>query len=141
MRTVRLRRAVRGGVAGVVATAPMSVLMVAAERLGMLPGPPPRLIVDRLAPDLDDRSAAAVTAVTHAAYGAAAGAALALLPVRLTTARGVVLGLGLYVIGYEGWVPMLGVLPPAHRDDRRRVLTMAVAHLVYGAVVGRLARR
>ena len=53
---------------------------------------------------------------------------------------GATYGFLVWAAGYEGWVPMLGILPPAHRDRRSRVATMMLAHLVYGSVLGRLLR-
>jgi hypothetical protein len=141
MRTARPARAVRGAASGLVATVPMSVLMAASEALGLLPDPPPPLIVRRLLPALDPRAVDLVTVVTHAAYGAAAGAAFAVLPLRRGPLLGVGFGLAVWAAGYEGWVPLLGVLPPAHRDHRGRVLTMVAAHVVYGVTLGVLTRR
>jgi hypothetical protein len=46
-----------------------------------------------------------------------------------------------WLAGYEGWLPMMGILPPAHRDDRGRVGTMVAAHLVFGAALGFVLRR
>lgn len=135
---------VRGGVGGVTATVAMSAVMLCAERLGMMTGQPPRLIIDRFAPGLNDSLATAAAALFHCMYGAAAGALYAAVtPADRVSARwGAGYGLLLWAAGYEGWVPIAGVLPPAHRDDRRRVITMISAHLVYGYVLGRqLARR
>lgn len=56
-------------------------------------------------------------------------------------ATGAAFGLAVWAAGYEGWVPAMGVLPPAHRDKRSRALTMLAAHLVYGAVLGVASRR
>jgi hypothetical protein len=133
-------RALRGAAAGLAATAAMSSVMTASERVGVLRGQPPRLLVDRFAPALGDRGAGRAATMLHAVIGAGAGAVFAeLVPRRRSPARGVLYGLVLWVIGYEGVVPALGVLPLAHRDDRGRVLTMLAAHVVFGAVLGRRA--
>jgi hypothetical protein len=137
-----LTRTVRGAVAGVAATAAMSALMVGAERGGVMPGQPPRMIVDRFAPRLDASTADTVALLMHGAYGAAAGAGYALgRGRRASAASGAVFGVLLWAAGYEGWVPVLGVLPPAHRDDRGRVLAMVLGHATYGAVLGALLAR
>jgi hypothetical protein len=139
-----LRRAVRGAAAGLVATGVMSALMVLSERAGLMPGQPPRMIVDRLAPELEPGAADAATLLSHGAYGAAAGAVFGGITRRGSASplTGAVYGVLLWAAGYEAWVPALGVMPPAHRDDRARVLTMVLGHAVYGAVLGsRLARR
>lgn len=139
----RLDAALRGGAAGLVATAAMSAFMVAAERLGVMPGQPPRMIVDRLAPELPERTADAAALVSHGAYGAVGGAVLAVLvgDRRRTTLWGAAYGVLVWVGGYEVWVPALGVLPPAHRDRRTRAGVMLAAHVVYGSVLGRLLER
>lgn len=130
---------VRGGIEGVTATLAMSTVMLCAERLGVMTGQPPRLIIDRFAPGLNNGAATAAAVVFHGMYGAATGALFAALtPAERVSARwGAAYGLLVWVAGYEGWVPVAGVLPPAHRDERGRVITMITAHLVYGCVLGR----
>jgi len=135
--------ALRGVAAGLVATVAMSTFMVAAERAGMMPGLPPRRIVDRFAPGLGEPAADVATVVSHAGYGAVAGAAFGSVAAgrRWVVPAGTAFGVLLWASGYEGWVPLANVLPPAHRDHRGRVITMVSAHLVYGSVLGALLRR
>jgi hypothetical protein len=78
--------------------------------------------------------------VSHGAYGIFGGAAFALLAGdrRRSTVWGAAYGVLIWIGGYEGWVPALGVLPPAHRDRRARAGVMLTAHVIYGAVLGRL---
>lgn len=135
-----LHTALRGGAAGLVATAAMSGFMIAAERLEVLRGQPPRMIVDRLAPGLGEGTADAAALVSHGAYGALAGALYALLGGRRRGMRlsGAGYGVLIWIGGYEGWVPALGVLPPAHRDRRSRAAVMLAAHVIYGSLLGRL---
>lgn len=139
----RAVRVLRGCGAGAVATAAMSAWMAGWERLGVLPGQPPRMLVDEVLPVDDDASADAAAAVSHLTIGVAAGGLFGLLgaPRRGGALVGAGFGLALWVVGYEGWMPALRVLPPAHRDDRRRVGVMIGAHVVYGAVLGALAKR
>jgi hypothetical protein len=135
-------RIARGAAAGVVATLAMSALVLVVRRCGVLPSLPPRDVVDRLGPALDEDTARVVTAASHLAYGAAAGAVLAAVAGRrVGTVSGGAYGAALWVVGYEGWVPAIGALPPAHRDRPDRALPMLAAHLVYGAVLGRLLGR
>jgi hypothetical protein len=139
-----LRAATRGGVAGLAATAAMSAFLIGMERIGILPGQPPRMIVDRFAPALPHDMADAAALAAHAAYGAFAGAAFAAATAGRAATQVLGMGYGLLVWagGYEGWVPAMGVLPPAHRDRPSRAGTMIAAHLIYGFVLGRqLARR
>jgi hypothetical protein len=55
--------------------------------------------------------------------------------------HGIGYGLGIYALSYQGWVPALGILPPPRRDRSDRQVTMAPAHVAYGAVLGRLTER
>ena len=129
---------VQGAVAGLAATGAMSSVLWVAERAGALHGLPPRLIVDHLLPGLTDRSAARAATLLHLVIGASSGALLG--GALRGRGRGVPFGLLLWAIGYEGVVPVLGVLPPAHRDRPLRVATMIGAHVVYGSVLGRALR-
>jgi hypothetical protein len=137
-----LGRLAGGAVAGATATVAMTVCMVAAERLRIMPGQPPRMVVDRFIPDLEDRKADRTAILLHLAYGAAAGAALrAATGARAVGPRaGIAYAIALWAAGYEGWVPAVGVLPPAHRDHRGRVAAMLAAHVVYGWTLSGLLR-
>jgi hypothetical protein len=125
-------------VAGLSATGAMSVVVGVADKLGVMDEEPPRIIVASLLP-LHPKSVLSnsLAVVAHLGYGTAVGAAFSLLPQpwagsqRLGTAYG---GL-VYAMGYEGWLPVLGILPPAHRDHRGRVATMLISHLAYGAAL------
>ncbi|MDH2445442.1 hypothetical protein QDR37_15960 [Amnibacterium sp. CER49] len=130
-----------GAAAGLAATLAMSGLLVAAKALGALPKQPPVLLVKKVLPNLPEAVAQPLSWAAHLGYGAVGGALLPVLLRRVTPARGLAYGLAIYAASYEGWVPVAGVLPPAHADDRRRVATMLAAHVVYGAVLGRLLRR
>jgi hypothetical protein len=101
------------------------------------------MIVDRLTPGLREDTADAAALLSHGVYGAVAGAVYALLEADPGKRRrwGAAYGALIWVAGYEGWVPALGVLPPAHRDRRTRAGVMLTAHLIYGAVLGRLLER
>jgi len=47
----------------------------------------------------------------------------------------------LAVVSYMGWVPAVGLMPVATRDEPRRPVVMVLAHGVYGAVLGALVGR
>jgi hypothetical protein len=136
--------------AGIVATAAMSTVMRSAQGLGLLRRPPPGTITERalgLKPALQRPSHAAVNTIAHFAYGT--GLALLFagmrrhgrlpLPKR-TPWLGMSYGLAVYAANYEALLPMLGLMPPAHRDDARRVGAMIAAHLAYGATLELLVR-
>ncbi len=129
-------RALRGAAAGVVATLAMSAGFLAAHRAGAIGTLPPRLIVERFAPALSPRATGVTSVIAHVAYGSAAGAVFGLLPLRRAL-PGIGYGLLVWASSYELWVPAAHVLPPAHRDDRARALTILGAHVIYGAALGR----
>jgi len=135
--------AVRGAASGLVATAAMSVFLIGAQRAGLLGKQPPLIIVESMAPELPEEESRPTSVAAHVGYGVAGGVMYRLLT-RLVpggTASGVAFGLGVWAASYEGWLPALGILPPAHRDRPGRRWTMVVAHVIYGATLGRLARR
>ncbi len=141
------QRAVYGGaIAGMVATAAMSATMLVAHRFGLMHEPPPQRIADaalavaggRQAPDWLRKSTAAAG---HFGFGAALGAAFATLqrhyPAPLAApVRGMLLATTVWFVSYQGWVPALGIMPSARRDQPGRPLTMLVAHWIYGATLG-----
>lgn len=127
---------------GVIATAAMSVVLVAADATGVLRPLPPRQIMRQVLPAASERTVDVATLVGHTGYGAAAGAAYrAVLPsAHAGPVTGALYGVALWVAGYEVWVPLAGFLPPAHRDRPGRTVTMLVSHIVYGSVLGALSR-
>jgi hypothetical protein len=125
-----------GAATGLFATAAMSVVLGIADATGIMTEQPPRRIVASLLPVRpSSRSTQALAVAAHLGYGVAAGVVFSLLPrdLRRKLEVGTTYGGVVYVAGYEGWLPMLGIFPPAHRDRRGRVATMVTAHLVYGA--------
>ena len=139
------RRISTGAGAGALATAPMSLVMLAAQRLGLLGKPPPATITDAALrqadahPPRSQRHALAVLA--HVGFGAAAGALFGLLrggrPESGRAAlEGAVFATGVWAASYAGWIPALGILPPPTRDRPGRPPSMIVAHWVYGAALG-----
>jgi hypothetical protein len=129
--------------AGLCATGAMSAVVGLADKLGIMDEEPPRIIVASVLPVRPKSTLTNFLAVAaHLGYGTAAGLVFAALPERVprSARAGVVYGALLYGVGYEGWLPILGVLPPAHRDRRPRVATMLVSHLVYGATLAYASR-
>lgn len=140
-----------GAKAGTAATVPMSALMLAADALGIMNKPAPGEITeDALAeagvehprgPGQD-----ALTVVAHFGYGAATGALYGALRDRLPlsgspTLQGMLYALGVWAASYEGWIPEMNIMPPPERDRPGRPSTMIMAHLVYGAALGRRLAR
>ncbi len=140
----------RGAGAGLVATVVMSAVMLAADKSGATPQPPPQRITDHLLHRAGSRPSRglrrALGTAAHVGFGAGAGAAYAAVQgkARLLgppAASGVGYGLGVWASSYAGWIPALGALPPPDEDRPGRVRTMVIAHIVYGAVLGALVGR
>lgn len=141
-----IRAAGLGAAAGIGATLGMSIVMLASRRMGMSPELPPARIADESVEMVRHRPAnpgeeRVVASIAHFGFGALAGALYALLAsgIRsgpLAAALGTLFGTGLWLVSYQGWIPALGILPPASRDDPGRVGTMLVAHWLYGAALG-----
>lgn len=143
-------RVVTGGVAGAVATVPMSAVVWGARRAGRLGTAPPRRVTDRalraVGVDLPEPARRAATALDHMAFGTLAGGAWGplepLLPGRVPRwLAGAGYGLAVWASAYLGWLPAMRAMPSAEDDRRDRAVSMVVAHLVYGAVLGELTRR
>ena len=125
--------------AGVVATVAMSAVMLALrEQLGEAP---PDAIAGATAraagADPTEHETDAPAVQLHLTFGAGTGGAYALLPrTGAPVLRGTVTALAVWATAYQGWVPALGILPPASREAPQRVRVMVLAHVVYGAVLG-----
>jgi hypothetical protein len=132
----RLRERLAGSAAGLFATGTMSAVLGIADMFGIMNQQPPRRIVAWLLPVRPRSNLTNGLAIAaHLGYGIAGGVAFSYFPplLRRSPRTGACYGALIYAAGYEGWLPLLGILPPAHRDNRRRVATMIVSHLVYGA--------
>lgn len=135
----------QGVSAGLLATFPMTAVMVAAQHLGLVGKAPPAKITDAVldkahvgAPPSERRL---LTALAHFGFGAASGAMYsALRPGRPSLGRaaveGIAFGTAVWGASYVGWVPALGIMPPPTRDRKDRQLSLVVAHWVFGAALG-----
>ena len=134
-----MRTLTRGLVAGTTSTAAMSAVMHLGRR-AFAGRQPPEEIVREVVPD--HRAAGPLAVLAHVGFGAGLGVLQAVLPARgPAAARGVATALAVWALSYEGWVPALGAMPPAHRDERGRQATLLAGHLVYGLVCGPLEER
>lgn len=139
-----------GAFAGCIATGPMTALMTVLHRY--LPGYeryplPPSQITTRvleeggLGTHLPEPEHKLLTMLSHFAYGAVGGALFAPLSRSIPFApfiRGAAFGLLVWAVSYLGWLPALGVLPPATHHPARRNALMITAHIVWGGVTGML---
>ena len=134
-----------GALAGLAATAPMSLAMKLMHE--QLPREeqyplPPRAVTMELAAgvgldeQMDEPAREAATWAAHFGYGTACGAAYGAL---VGTSRvppvlaGAGFGLAVWAGSYLGWLPAAGILRPATEHPPRRVALMIAAHLVWGA--------
>jgi len=142
-----------GALAGLIATLPMSVVMLALHKLfppsERYPLPP-----EQITSELADRAGAEsagqgpmldfLAGLAHFGFGTSAGslfipiAKVIPLPPLLT---GLIYGFLVWFVSYQGWIPRARLLPPASREPTRRNLLMIVAHLVWGGVLVWLLER
>jgi uncharacterized membrane protein YagU involved in acid resistance len=148
-----MNQIVSGAIAGFTATVPMTAAMVEMHK--HLPPHeqyplPPRLITENALEtidahdDLHEEDKTKLALGNHFAYGTAVGAiyaaGLKALGSKPTVANGVVFGLGLWAVSYQGFLPISGLFPPAHEQPARRNALMIAAHIVWGAALGSVLR-
>ena len=133
-------RMLGGAAAGLVATAAMSAYMLGQPSRQQIGTPPPQLIADALLPREGEPARRTAAVLLHLAIGAAGGSAYAARRRRPGAVGGAAFGMVVWAVGYQLAVPLLGILPPAHRDEPERRRALVRAHLIYGAVLGLLAR-
>ncbi len=145
-----LNRCVNGAVAGLIATAPMTWTIRAAQRL-MPPRHgnriPPRQVAEavlqnaRVHDELPQGMKDAFATLSHYAFGATAGVALAAVTKASPLPKpvvGALVGLGVWTASYLGWLPAAGLRRSATKDSAGRNAQMIVAHLVWGATAALL---
>jgi hypothetical protein len=85
----------------------------------------------------------AVTGFSHFSYGGTCGAVYGVIAPRLPgppVVSGMLYGVGVWLASSMGWLPALGILPPATEQPRGRTTVMILAHLVWGAVMAMLVQ-
>src|ERR1700712_5033857 len=135
---MRMARVILGFGVGVAATVPMTAIFLIERDRGLIDEIPPRKIVRSVARTLHEPKLSAASAITHLLIGGASGALYgATMPPRRSGAlSGALFGILLWAIGYEAVMPAATGLPPAHRDDRARAISIFVAHIVFGTALG-----
>lgn len=145
-------RFLKGAAAGLLATAPMTAVMLGWHR--KLPwwqqGPlPPSTLTTRILrafglKKLDDEAHEPLTWISHFGYGAASGALFPLAESFLRPlpppihAKGIAYGLLIWTGSYLGWIPAVNLLEPATEHPNERNLLMIAAHVVWGATMAAL---
>ena len=144
-----MNRVLLGALAGLAATAPMTLAMKLMHE--QLPREeqyplPPRQVAEGMAEKagvnehLDEDEREAATWVSHFAYGAACGALYGALSGERVDSHpllaGVGFGMAVWAGSYLGWLPAAGIISPATEHPARRNALMIAAHVVWGAGVG-----
>lgn len=149
-----MNRILLGALAGLAATAPMTLAMKlmheqlpSAEQYPL----PPRQVTEGVAEKagvnrhLGEEGRRAATWVSHFAYGAGCGALYGALSGEGADERpalaGVGFGLAVWAGSYLGWLPVAGLLSPATEHPPRRNALMIAAHVVWGATTGVVLER
>jgi putative membrane protein len=132
---------IQGGLAGLVATIPMTAVIAGGRAAGWLRTPPPVEITENVAenvgenPERDSPEFQAAWLAAHFGYGAACGAAYAAVRPALpfpAAVSGLFFGGAVWGVSYLGLLPALRLFPPATEDSPRRQAVMIAAHAVFG---------
>jgi len=146
-----IKAVVDGAIGGGIGTTGMSVVMLVAGQAGLMGAQPPEVITAAALDagsidERDEKTRDVLASLLHFGFGIGMGALFGLLhrrlPLRISaTAQGVIFGSLIWVTSYQGWVPALGIMPPASRDRPDRPRVMLLAHWVYGALLGAAVAR
>lgn len=123
----------------------MTGVMALAKATGALGESPPRKITRRGLRAVLGETPEGVTPLAgllHLVFGVTAGALYGATLGRHHRRRpelwGTGYGVAVWVVSYAGWAPALGLMPPPAQDRPGRQPANVVAHVVYGATLGRL---
>jgi hypothetical protein len=144
-------RMLAAGFAGLVATVPMSVLMLLGHRrlpwTQRDPLPPAQITANAaetvgLDDDLSPGQMSALTIANHFGYGTAMGSIYGLLTSRRESksplSSGIGYGMAVWGASYLGWLPSLGLYRSATQEPPGRNLLMLSAHVLWGGSLGLL---
>lgn len=139
---------VQGAIAGILGTLPMTIFMFSTQRFlpkGQRYDLPPELLTKELAElvhvkqHMSKGQILAATTVSHFGYGAVMGTLYSLLGRRLpftSALNGLLFGIFIWVISYQGFLPLIGFSESAPGETTRRNLMMIAAHVIWGAGTG-----
>jgi hypothetical protein len=144
-----MRKLMCGALSGLIATAPMSVVIALGRAGRLLWTPPPRQITSSAASKVgieEDRNSNEFTATwigAHFAYGAVCGAVYSLVRSFIpgsTAVRGLVFGEFVWSVSYLGYIPALGLYPWPKDDSKSRMAVMITAHAVFGVATAQFKK-
>ncbi len=141
----------QGGLAGFVATGPMTLFMLVTQRF--LPkrqqyALPPEIITEELAHrthvrwHMNKKQVEGATLISHFGYGAAMGVLYGPLAKKVplpSPVKGVLFGLVVWAASYLGLLPLIGMLESGQRETGRRNRMMIAAHVIWGSTMGVVA--
>lgn len=146
-----VRAGIDGVIGGTAGTALMSLMMLAAQKAGLMGKLPPKRITEAALEATGENQASeeavdVLTFIAHFGYGIGAGTLFGIAMRRLRPSLnrgllGVIYGSLIWFVSYKGWVPALGIMPPPERDRPYRPESMLVAHWVYGWTLGKVISR
>jgi putative membrane protein len=137
-----------GALAGMIATLPMTLFMLLMARV--LPkwqhyDLPPEALTDELAEragvkeHLEKPERVVAALIAHMGYGTAMGTVYPLFAKNISfpsILRGIVFGLGVWIVSYLGLLPALQMKTTAQQEPLQRNLLMIAAHVIWGATLG-----
>ena len=148
-----MRGIVIGAAAGLLATAPMTLVMSRLHRnlprRQRYPLPPSRITANlenaaNMEHRLTHEEHKALTLLAHYGYGSAMGVLYGAASSGLFRANmfsGALFGLGVWAGSYLGLLPVTGLHESATEEPADRNALMIAAHLVWGAVTGEITRQ
>ena len=137
-----------GAVSGLLATVPMTIVLIVGKRLfpekNRTPLPPVQITQNALhtvgASDLSSQKQAAFATLNHFGFGTGTGALYGsccqIHTVMGAVTAGGIYGLGVWTCSYLGWLPASGLHRNAVKETSQRNSLMITAHLVWGVSVG-----
>jgi len=143
---------VRGAIAGVAATIPMTLVIAAGRAAGLMRTPPPKQIMANAeaAAGMDGARDEAFTArwmISHVAYGVGCGVLYGVARPHVPGGRsnavqdGLAFGGAIWAASYCVVMPALGVFPWPWDDDHTRTAVMIAAHGVFGVALAAASAR
>jgi hypothetical protein len=144
-----MRRLIIGAIAGLIATLPMTIVILCGRRLHMLRTPPPKQITKAVVKRVGNKANPSLGAsevgwpIAHFGYGAACGAIYSLVRPALPgpqAVKGLLFGGAVWGVSYIGYIPALDLYPWPKDDSRTRTAVMIAAHAVFGVNTAQFER-
>ncbi|MHB1006445.1 MAG: DUF6789 family protein [Chloroflexota bacterium] len=143
-------RLLRGALSGLGATLPMTLVLGLGRLVGAMVVLPPAQVTANVAERAGVHNAGSSQGFTlswlaaHFGLGAVLGVLYSLarpsMP-RPPALAGLAFGAAVYLVSYVGVMPALDLYPSPRQDRPGRVVTMPLAHVVFGVTLGLLERQ